>query len=307
MSETTAQELSPKDWMEKANHAMVDFQRSYGCLVSRTKSGEYVAKATGFLARIGSRNVLVTALHVIQSQEFQAGQVHLLLPPAGITVDGTKYEFYSAAIDVGTPLWTSEALDIAILDVPPLPEKADAKFIDSASHEVCATKLRTSKHKHEMGLLAFGFPNWGHVTTGPNHALAALPLPAFVARLDKDAWEEGVTPPPQLVLQVEAKNEAEVPKGAQELATQFRKMLDAQTVQASAPGSKVSPFGGYSGGPVALLCPDGLFIVGVITDGGPILEGAAHRMWASPWDDVCASLRQSAPWAIESPEIPCTD
>jgi len=124
-----------------------------------------------------------------------------------------------------------------------------------------------------------GYPEWSHLRDEEARVetISATPLFAYVTQ-----WEVGETGPraPQVCAELVAS-----PRDIAELAG----LRDIERAMAKKLDDSENPFGGYSGGPLALFAGDGIFLVGIVKEGG-LLWGSA-RAFCSPIVEVLRSGR----------------
>src|SRR5437762_4210809 len=113
----------------------------------------------------------------------------------------------------------------------------------------------------DLPYIVLGFPNFGHLIENVERrieTLSASPLPAYVTQLDEHPWDGLTIPAPQLLVEVDAREQGLVkPIRSARLRHIARKLLHPTR-------DEPEPLGGFSGGEVVVLGNDGEFLLGII-------------------------------------------
>lgn len=280
-------DVPPSEHSAFFNESIRRLQSTYACLLAVDEQNRSVAKGTAVFVSVGLHKMLVTARHVVRSNKLIGKKLVLLLSrlaPDGLAVVGEQVVPISVPLELEV-LWESNALDVAFLRAPrDLSAMAEARFFDAAVHADAATDLRArwrANHSDTTSLPYFimGFPNFGHlVNEGPRReTLSTTALPAYVTQFEDYPWDGHSKSAPQMLLEADAREDS--------LAGGTTAMLEEITRKLFHPRPEEGePLGGFSGGPVIVVGEDGQFLIGIITEGTPLL-GTHFRIAASCWDD----------------------
>ncbi|MCA3014299.1 MAG: transposase, partial [Myxococcaceae bacterium] len=226
-------------------------------------------------------------------QVWHDGAKVFVLMPRRETVVGQESVPKMTALRIDEVVWSSSEMDVAVLagvDVAPM--ETGSEFIDGSSHADVATTIRSrwrraSSETTSLPFFVLGFPDFGHLVDEDRRieTLTSVPLPGYVTQLEEHAWRGDGAVPPQLLLEVDAHEPSPANNEHDRAGLLRRRLFDP---------SQDSPFGGYSGGPVAVAGSDGLYLIGVVKEGVHLF--GQFRVVGTPWDDVVAALRRSAEW-----------
>jgi hypothetical protein len=224
------------------------------------------------------------------------------LGPDGLAMEGEQTVPVSLPLDLKV-VWESKPLDVAFLRAPAvMAAMAEARFFNAAHHAEMATRVRGKWREHHsdttsLPYFVLGFPNFGHlVEEGPRRieTLSTAALPAYVTQLERDPWDGHGEQAPQLWLEVDAtEDRLVIPAVSSSRQSEISRRLfhprveDHVGAQRRKRKKPPEPFGGFSGGPVAVVDPDGEYLLGIITQGGA-LHGS-FRVVASCWDDCLSA------------------
>jgi hypothetical protein len=293
--------------VEPGNHAAA-FQEPlrrvlnhYGCILAVDEDGRAVAKGTGVFVEVEGEKMVVTARHVVTADAMLKRTTYIMLPRLGedgLAVVGRETIPRLFPFDLRSPVWTSAALDVAFLRAgEELTRAPEAKFFSATQHLKTTAVLRTKWKQYEsattsLPYFVLGFPNFGHIVKEESkiELLSALPLPAYVAKLEEHPWDGYGRQAPRLVLEVDAHRPTASPAGLEERHADFARRLFT-------PEEGVEPFGGYSGGPVVVCGRDGEHLIGIIHQGVRLAGGELRLIYASAWDDCLAAMAASPEWA----------
>lgn len=257
-------------------------QRHTGCLAAHAQDGRVVAKGTVTFARIDDEFFGITAAHVAVGIGAQRTGSTLILPPTKVGVPQLPVQLSYAP----TVLWPSKPteLDVAFVKLPKEVEARVLSFdLDAAAG--AAGQIREEwAGTEEGGSLPFaigGYPDWSHLRDqeSKREIISASPLFAYVTQWDV-AQIVGAKPPQICAELVTSPPDPEELAGLNDIE---QKMAQQMTILKN-------PFGGYSGGPLALFASDGIFLIGTVKEGGELWGSA--RAFCSPIDVV---LRQARP------------
>ena len=290
--------VKPSEWAGAMDKPIRRLQRTFGCILAVDQQGRSVTKGTGVFISLGEYKFVVTARHVIRSRKILGRRLLLMFTPIGadgLAVSGEQV--VPISVPLGLQLVAeSEPLDVAILRAPEaLATHPAAKFLDGGKHADVATRLRTRWRKYQtetsdLPYIVLGFPNFGHLIENVERrieTLSASPLPAYVTQLDEHPWDGHTMPAPQLLVEVDAREQGLVkPIRSARLRRIARKLLHPTR-------DEPEPLGGLSGGEVVVLGNDGEFLLGIIKEGTQLF--GSLRIAASCWDDCLRAFARSVP------------
>jgi hypothetical protein len=256
---------------------------AFACLLAVDDRGHSVTKGTAVFVSIGHLKTLVTVRHVVRSEKLRRSRLLLMFPrlaPDGLAEVGEQTIPLSVPLDL-TILWESEDLDVAFLEAPPqLAARAEVRFFDAVTSADKTTALRKKWHEHHsdttsLPYFVLGYPNFGHVIEdAPRRAerLSITSLPAYVTQLEDHPWD-GRQPgkhAPQLSVEVDARKD----NLAIGMSSELRQKIVAKLFH-SGKRERKRAFGGFSGGPIAFVDPDGEFLIGITKPGGWVFDPPA--------------------------------
>jgi hypothetical protein len=255
-----------------------------GCIAIKDADNRVSSKGTATFVLHEDQRLIFTAEHVVAAlEQADEGRRALLLP----TVDDAGEFVVGHALDsneIAFPLnvvWRDAELDAAVLDASFVKLETVRWFALDASVEICE-KVRTIWREvveDGEGTLPFmiaGYAEWGHLRDHDERLelLSGLPLFVYVTE-----WDATGAPGVQISMEIVAGGRPVEEVAALDL---HRQMIDKMT-------TGDSPFGGYSGGPIALFDPKGVYLIGLVKEGG-FMFGQA-RGFGPAIDDVARSLK----------------
>lgn len=261
------------------------------CIAIKDADNRVSSKGTATFVLHEDKRLIFTAEHVVSALEQADESFRALLLP---TVDQSGEFVVGQALppnEIELPLrvlWRDAELDVAVLDASFVPAERVRWFSLNKSVSTCE-KVRDIWRgaAEDGGTLPFmiaGYAEWGHLR---DHAarlelLSALPLFVYITE-----WDAPGVPAAQIYLEIVA---GPRPMQEVEASEPHKKMVEKMaTVD--------SPFGGYSGGPIALFDPKGVYLIGVVKEGSFMFGRDQARGVGSAIDDVArmAGYRRASP------------
>lgn len=288
--------VSPSDHADVFHETIRRLQSTYACILALDEQGRSVTKGTAVFVSVGSQSLLVTARHVVRSKRIAGCTLVLLLSRLG--ADGLSL-IGEQTLPVTVPLnlqivWESESLDMVFLRAPTaLSGMAEARFFDAIPNADAATAVRGQWREHHsdttsLPYFVLGFPDFGHLIEDSQRVetLSTTVLPAYVTQFDRHPWDGHTMPAPQLLLEVDAREDGLVIGARSSL-----QMAISQKLFHASDGDP-DPLGGFSGGPVVVVSTDGEFLLGLIKEGTEVF--GSLRVAASCWDDCLRAYARSS-------------
>jgi hypothetical protein len=256
------------------------------CIAIKDSENRVSSKGTATFVVHEDKRLIFTAEHVVSALE-HADESHraLLLPTmdsAGEFVVGHALLPNESAFPLNV-IWRDAELDAAVLDASFVQAERAHWFLLNASVDICerVRQIWRAVAADSEGSLPFmiaGYAEWGHLRDHNARLELISGLPLFVHITEWDA--AGIA---------HAQISMEIVAGARPVEEVAAPELHRQMIEKM--GTADSPFGGYSGGPIALLDPKGVHLIGLVKEGG-FMFGQA-RGFGAAIDDVArlAGLR----------------
>lgn len=256
------------------------------CIAIKDADNRVSAKGTATFVVHDGKRLILTAEHVVAAlEQVDAIRRALLLPTvdhAGEFVIGQVLSPNEIEFPVSV-LWRDTKLDAAVLDASFMPAQSVQWFPLVESIEICEKVRRLWRVVAEDGegslpFMIAGYAEWGHLRdhSARLELLSGLPLFVYITE-----WDEPGVAGGQVSMEIVA--------GARPVKEIEASELHMQMVAKMSTDD--SPFGGYSGGPIALFDPKGVHLIGLVKEGGSMFGQA--RGFGSAVDDIAriAGLR----------------
>ena len=256
------------------------------CIAIKDTDNRVSSKGTATFVVHEHKRLIFTAEHVVSALErSDASQRALLLP----TMDNAGEFVVGHALlpnEIAFPLdviWRDSELDAAVLDASFVQAERVRWFPLNTSVDSCETVRQIWRAVAEDGegslpFMIAGYAEWGHLRDHEERLELLSGLPLFVHVTE---WDALGTAGAQISMEIVAGNRPVEEVAASEL---HRQMIEKMT-------TADSPFGGYSGGPIAVFDPKGVHLIGLVNEGG-FMFGQA-RGFGAAIDDIArlAGLR----------------
>lgn len=252
------------------------------CIAIKDQENRVANKGTATFVMHEGMQFILTAEHVVAALEKVDPNLRLLILPtlnsSGEFIVGEPSPPTETLFPLNV-LWRDTGFDAAVLDASFLPNGVARWFPLVHSLDICRRvraiwRQFTAGGDGSLPFAIAGYAEWGHIRDSDARLeiLSALPLFAFVTEWD----DAGASKAPQLHLEIVAGSRPTAEIDASALHKRMAEQM--QTAE--------SPFGGYSGGPLALFDKSGVHLIGIIKEGG-FMYGEA-RAFCSALDDVAS-------------------
>lgn len=263
-------------------------KETFGCMgrIVAKENGRVVDSGTVVFARHENIKLILTANHVISGLK-NYKEIYLQIPFS------TDHLVYSTPIEtrvlsssfVNADCTNALALDIGL--IKPSKEIVEAETIQwfnieknaSAFNEYFRRFVKESEGKCNIPAVMMGFPNFSKSETPATRTQVAgmIPLVVYVSHITE--------PPPFFVSRPSQINfEIDIPESIEDENCQ--NILKAFALLKDSKSPNI--LGGYSGGPLIYACEQGVFLIGIIKQGGTFLGGIG---FATPIDTIFDYLK----------------
>lgn len=286
--------MTPKD-IEVVEAGLKTIVTSIGRLVAKDKDGRVIDSGSFFFIELDGEKLLATAHHVV-SGLFDKGNVYIHIfnqKELNIELPSPPIEFYIAKENV-IQVHNGEFFDIAAVRPPfNTNEYADIKWFAIDRH---AEKFRRhlkpmieQERNPRLMAVVLGFPRFSRFEYSGQRVQVSGLIPIW-AILERVSEPPPILPGhvPQVIFEIDYLEEKELPVDAPEFA---RKSF--QQFQSMSLDNKINVLGGYSGGPLIYFCEQGVFLVGIMKQGGLVIGGQG---FATPIDAFVENIRYTPNW-----------
>jgi hypothetical protein len=275
------------DSTEILQKGITETYRSVGRIVAK-EQGKVIDSGTVIFSSYKNINILLTANHVLDGLKSYE-HIFLQIPYS------TDHLTYSAPIEIRIPsssftntdCRTASRLDIGVIKPPEkIEEIKHIQWFNIENNAFAFAEyfrgiVKNSKEEDYIPAIMMGFPNFGknEKPSIRTQISGMIPLVTYISHITEPP-EFSTSQPSQISFEIDIPNLMEDEKNP------F--ILNAFDLLKTSENPRI--LGGYSGGPLIYACAQGVFLIGIIKQGGTALGGIG---FATPVDVVRDYLKNT--------------